>query len=137
MLPCRVPRFASTLIAFALVAALAACGGGRTVPAPVGSAQSQFPGGKPLPPPLPGPPGPMAPPAAGPVKVALLVPLSGPNAGLGKAMLEAAQLALLTTASGLLRRRHPPLAATILISSLPIWGAAITEALQPLILIGG
>jgi branched-chain amino acid transport system substrate-binding protein len=95
----RVPRFASTLIAFALVAALAACGGGRTVPAPVGSVQSQFPGGKPLPPPLPGPPGPMAPPAAGPVKVALLVPLSGPNAGLGKAMLEAAQLALFTTAS--------------------------------------
>ncbi|HTZ36379.1 MAG TPA: ABC transporter substrate-binding protein, partial [Stellaceae bacterium] len=31
------------------------------------------------------------------VKVALLVPLSGPNAELGKAMLEAAQLALFTT----------------------------------------
>jgi ABC-type branched-subunit amino acid transport system substrate-binding protein len=35
--------------------------------------------------------------AAEPVKVALLVPLSGPNAELGKAMLEAAQLALFTT----------------------------------------
>jgi branched-chain amino acid transport system substrate-binding protein len=41
----------------------------------------------------------MAPPASGPVKVALLVPLSGANAELGKAMLEAAQLALFTTAS--------------------------------------
>ena len=37
------------------------------------------------------------PPAAGPVKVGLLVPLSGANAELGKAMLEAAQLALFTT----------------------------------------
>ncbi len=36
---------------------------------------------------------------AGPVKVAMLVPLSGANADLGKAMLEAAQLALFTTAS--------------------------------------
>jgi branched-chain amino acid transport system substrate-binding protein len=33
------------------------------------------------------------------VKVALLLPLSGPNADLGKAMLEAAQLALFTTGS--------------------------------------
>jgi branched-chain amino acid transport system substrate-binding protein len=95
----RVPRFASTLIAFALIAALAACGGGRTVPAPLGSAQSQFPGGKPPPPPMAGPAGPTASPSGGPVKVALLVPLSGANAGLGKAMLEAAQLALFTTAS--------------------------------------
>jgi ABC-type branched-subunit amino acid transport system substrate-binding protein len=44
---------------------------------------------------MPGPPGPVG----GPVKVALLVPLSGANADLGKAMLEAAQLALFTTAS--------------------------------------
>ncbi len=36
-------------------------------------------------------------PAGGPVKVGLLVPMSGPNAELGKAMLEAAQLALFTT----------------------------------------
>jgi ABC-type branched-subunit amino acid transport system substrate-binding protein len=41
---------------------------------------------------------PLPPPAgAGPVKVALLVPLSGPNADLGKSMLEAAQLALFQT----------------------------------------
>jgi len=49
--------------------------------------------------PLPPPAGPPAPPqTGGPVKVALLVPLSGPNSELGKAMLEAAQLALFTTA---------------------------------------
>ena len=44
------------------------------------------------PPPPPAPPKPVA--AAGPAKVALLVPLSGPNAGLGQAILNAAQLAL-------------------------------------------
>ena len=38
-----------------------------------------------------------APAGAGPVKVALLVPLSCPNAYLGKSMLEAAQLALFQT----------------------------------------
>jgi ABC-type branched-subunit amino acid transport system substrate-binding protein len=48
---------------------------------------------------MPGPPGTGALPGSGPVKVALLVPLSGANADLGKAMLEAAQLALFTTAS--------------------------------------
>ena len=53
----------------------------------------------PGPPGVPGPPGSMAPPVGGPVKVALLVPLTGANADLGKAMLEAAQLALFTTAS--------------------------------------
>jgi len=95
----RVPRFASTLIAFALFVALAACGGGRMVPAPVGPAQSSFGGPRSLPPGPPGPPGAVAPPGAGPVKVALLVPLSGANADLGKAMLEAAQLALFATAS--------------------------------------
>jgi branched-chain amino acid transport system substrate-binding protein len=67
------------------------------VPAPVGSAQSSFGGPRSLPP--PGPPGAVVPPGSGPVKVALLVPLSGANADLGKAMLEAAQLALFTTAS--------------------------------------
>jgi ABC-type branched-subunit amino acid transport system substrate-binding protein len=69
------------------------------VPAPVGSAQSPFPGMRPPPPRPPERPGPINPPAAGPVKVALLVPLSGANADLGKAMLEAAQLALFTTDS--------------------------------------
>jgi branched-chain amino acid transport system substrate-binding protein len=89
----RVLRFASTLIAFALLLALTACGGGRMVAAPVGSPQSPSAGAK-----LP-PSGPISPAAAGPIKVALLVPLSGANADLGKAMLEAAQLALFNTES--------------------------------------
>jgi len=42
---------------------------------------------------------PMQAPGTETVKVALLLPLSGPNADLGKAMLEAAQLALFTTGS--------------------------------------
>ena len=66
------------------------------VPAPVGSPQSPYAGSRiPLPPPNPAAP---PTPPGGPVKVALLVPLSGANADLGKAMLEAAQLALFTTA---------------------------------------
>jgi len=60
--------------------------------------QSPNYGQPPLPPgPPPGSPGAQNPtpqPATGPVKVALLVPMSGPNAELGKAILEAAQLAL-------------------------------------------
>ncbi len=65
------------------------------VPAPVGPPQSPYAGPRTaLPPPNPGAP----PQTGGPVKVALLVPLSGANADLGKAMLEAAQLALFTTA---------------------------------------
>jgi branched-chain amino acid transport system substrate-binding protein len=51
--------------------------------------------GVPVPSPTPLPP----PGAAGPVKVALLAPLSGANADLGKSMLEAAQLALFETGS--------------------------------------
>jgi ABC-type branched-subunit amino acid transport system substrate-binding protein len=89
----RVLRFASTLFAFASLLALTACGGGRIVPAPVGPPQSPSVVARPLPPRVPAPSG------AGPVKVALLVPLSGANADLGKAMLEAAQLALFTTSS--------------------------------------
>src|SRR5205807_8790686 len=66
----------------------------RIVPAPAGSPQSPSagpPGGAPAagPPAAPGP--------GGPVKVAVLLPLSGANAELGKAMQEAAQLALFTT----------------------------------------
>jgi branched-chain amino acid transport system substrate-binding protein len=91
----RVLRFASTLIAFVLLLGLTACGGGRMVAAPVGAPQSPSAGTR-LPPPKPGPSNPAA---AGPVKVALLVPLSGANADLGKAMLEAAQLALFNTDS--------------------------------------
>ena len=90
----RVLRFASTLIAFALLLGLTACGGGRMVAAPVGAPQSPSTGPK-----LPPSGSPTRPSAAGPVKVALLVPLSGANADLGKAMLEAAQLALFNTDS--------------------------------------
>jgi len=92
----RVLRFASIFVAFALLLGLTACGGGRMVAAPVGAPQSPSAGAK-LPPPAR--PGPSNPPAAGPTKVALLVPLSGANAELGKAMLEAAQLALFNTDS--------------------------------------
>jgi branched-chain amino acid transport system substrate-binding protein len=61
------------------------------VPAPL--VPPQPPSGR-LPPP-PGMPSPAtAPIASGPPKVALLVPLSGANAGLGQAILDAAQLAL-------------------------------------------
>jgi branched-chain amino acid transport system substrate-binding protein len=58
------------------------------VPAPVVTPQPPY--GPPVPPPAPAKPaGP-----AGPAKIALLAPLSGPNAGLGQAILNAAQLAL-------------------------------------------
>jgi branched-chain amino acid transport system substrate-binding protein len=46
------------------------------------------------PPPAPQPPVALATAPSGPAKIALLVPLSGPNAGLGKAILDAAQMAL-------------------------------------------
>ena len=63
------------------------------LPAPLATAQPPY--GQ-LPPPTPAPaPPPTVP--AGPAKVALLVPLSGPNAGLGQAILNAAQLALFET----------------------------------------
>jgi ABC-type branched-subunit amino acid transport system substrate-binding protein len=64
------------------------------VPAPIANPQSPYYGRfPPSVPPAPAPPaGP--PPAAGPQKVALLVPLSGANAELGQAILDAAQLAL-------------------------------------------
>ncbi len=73
--------------------ALAACVPPPIVPAPIATAQPPY--GEPPPPtPMPAPP-PAVP--AGPAKVALLVPLSGPNAGLGQAILNAAQLALFET----------------------------------------
>jgi branched-chain amino acid transport system substrate-binding protein len=62
------------------------------VPAPVLHPQSPYAGRFPPPPGFPAPPGPPA--ATGPAKVALLVPLSGANAELGQAILDAAQLAL-------------------------------------------
>jgi branched-chain amino acid transport system substrate-binding protein len=61
------------------------------VPAPV--VTPQLPYGPPVAPPAP--PKPAGP--AGPAKIALLAPLSGPNAGLGQAILNAAQLALFET----------------------------------------
>jgi branched-chain amino acid transport system substrate-binding protein len=66
------------------------------VPAPISNPQSPYYGRFPPPPPVPpGAPLPAIPQAAaGPAKVALLVPLSGANAELGHAILDAAQLAL-------------------------------------------
>ncbi len=66
------------------------------VPAPL--APPQPPYAPPLPPTsLPTPPAAVGP--SGPAKIALLVPLSGPNAGLGSAILDAAQMALFETSS--------------------------------------
>ena len=63
------------------------------VPAPIARPQPPYYGYGRVPPPLPpGAPSPTA--ALGPAKVALLVPLSGANAELGQALLDAAQLAL-------------------------------------------
>jgi branched-chain amino acid transport system substrate-binding protein len=67
------------------------------VPAPLVNPQPPY-GEPPSVPHPPAPPAAAAP--AGPAKVALLVPLSGPNAGLGNAILNAAQMALFETANG-------------------------------------
>jgi len=86
------PRFASPVAALALLGALAACARPPAGPAPIGTPQPPYAGQRgpaTAPPPLAN--------ADGPVKVALLLPLSGANAELGKAMLQAAQLALFTT----------------------------------------
>ena len=72
------------------MAALAACAPAM-VPAPVARPQPPYYGYGRVPPPLPpGPPSPASAGAAGPAKVALLVPLSGANAELGQAILDAA-----------------------------------------------
>ena len=87
---------ASRFVALLLTGALAACsGGGRPAPVVNPLANPQM---KPAPI-IPVTATPMAAPGKETVKVALLLPLSGPNADLGKAMLEAAQLALFTTGS--------------------------------------
>jgi branched-chain amino acid transport system substrate-binding protein len=86
-----LPRFASLVAAFAVIGL--ACCAPVMVPAPIANPQSPYYGRVPPPPPLAsGPPKPAVP--AGPEKVALLVPLSGANAELGQAILDAAQLAL-------------------------------------------
>ncbi len=61
---------------------------GPAAPPPTAALPPPPPGTPPLPPLTPAPTGPAKP------KVALLVPLSGPNEGLGRAMLDAAQLAV-------------------------------------------
>jgi len=84
-------RFASPCVVLVVIA-LAACAP-PMVPAPLSARQPPY--GRvptPAPPAAPGLPAPAA--EAGPAKVALLVPLSGANADLGQAMLDAAQLAL-------------------------------------------
>ena len=94
------PRFASPVlvpvvvapVVLVVVAALASCVPPPMVAAPVIAPQPPY--SRPLPPPTPPQPPPVA---AGPAKVALLVPMSGPNAGLGQAILNAAQLALFET----------------------------------------
>lgn len=90
------PQFAPRLAALFLVGGLAACSG-APVPAPVVKPLAN-PQMKPAPV-TPVTATPMPAPGQQTVKVALLLPLSGPNADLGKAMLEAAQLALFTTGS--------------------------------------
>jgi ABC-type branched-subunit amino acid transport system substrate-binding protein len=89
-------RFASFVAAFAALAALAACVQQAMVPAPLAPPQPPY-GVPPPPAPPPVPPVPAAP--AGPAKIALLLPLSGPNARLGGAILDAAQMALFDTGS--------------------------------------
>jgi len=88
----RFSRFVSPIAALMLLVALVACMRAPMVAAPAGPPQPPVtgPGGPP-------PGGPLPPGAGGPVKVAVLLPLSGANAELGKAMLEAAQMALFTT----------------------------------------
>ena len=87
-------RFASRCLVLAFCGVLANCGA-PVGPAPVGVPQAPYAGPKAVPT-TPVTAMPVPPPGGGPVKVAILLPLSGPNAELGKAMLEAAQLALFT-----------------------------------------
>jgi branched-chain amino acid transport system substrate-binding protein len=89
----HLPPLASPFAALA-IAALAGCAP-MMVPAPIINPQSPYYGRFPPPPPGPaGPQSPAQPAETGPAKVALLVPLSGANAELGHAILDAAQLAL-------------------------------------------
>jgi branched-chain amino acid transport system substrate-binding protein len=88
-------RFASIYAALLLCGGLTACGG--VGPAPVVAPKSPY-AGAPTPTITSHPLAPVTP-SSDAIKVAVLLPLSGPNADLGKAMLEAAQLALFTTGS--------------------------------------
>jgi ABC-type branched-subunit amino acid transport system substrate-binding protein len=91
----RYPRFASLFVVLTAVAALTGCEPPPMVPAPLAAPQPPY--GSPPPPPLPQAPPPAAAAPSGPAKIAILVPLSGPNAGLGNAILDAAQMALFET----------------------------------------
>ena len=82
------------MAAFTGLAALAACMPAPIVPAPLVTPQPPY---GPPPPPVAAPAPPTAVAPSGPAKIALLVPLSGPNAGLGSAILDAAQMALFET----------------------------------------
>jgi ABC-type branched-subunit amino acid transport system substrate-binding protein len=87
----------ATLAALLLALAVAACGQGR-VSTPTPEEQAGAPTGATAAPVVIAPPTMPLPatavPAQGPVKVGLLLPLSGPNGGLGQALLQAAQMAL-------------------------------------------
>lgn len=84
------PRFFSPVAALALLGALVGCGAPPPRPAP--PPQPPYAGPQPT---ATAPKATVTPHGDG-VKVAILLPLSGPNSDLGKAMLEAAQLALFT-----------------------------------------
>lgn len=90
-----------------IAALLAGCSSGKVdTAAPTPQASQPAPSTVPLPPPIPPLPIPTAPDTLGvsrpgaedTVRVALLVPLSGPNAAIGRALLDAAQLALFDVA---------------------------------------
>jgi ABC-type branched-subunit amino acid transport system substrate-binding protein len=79
------------LVVLTTLASLTGCEPPAMVPAPLVAPQPPYGSPPPTPPPTP-PPAAAAP--SGPAKIAILVPLSGPNAGLGTAILNAAQMAL-------------------------------------------
>jgi ABC-type branched-subunit amino acid transport system substrate-binding protein len=80
---------------FALTLLLAACAPQRVVPVAKPEPQAQAPVEAPQVPPAESAEAPPSEPVeAGPVKVGLLLPLSGTNAGLGQALLQAAEMAL-------------------------------------------
>lgn len=76
----------------ALALLLAACASQRFVPPPQPAPQPETPASTPAP--QPQATVPSETPDAGPVKVGLLLPLSGSNAGVGQALLQAAEMAL-------------------------------------------
>ncbi len=98
----------AALCAVFVAALLSGCSSGKVdTPAPAPQASQPAPSTTvPLPPPIPPLPIPTAPDTLGisrpgaedTVRVALLVPLSGPNAAIGRALLDAAQLALFDVA---------------------------------------